>query len=490
MANPVTVEEYRDRQVEIRSRLDEIDREFTGKRFSDEAETEWNDLNEEYERNVDTIDQLEQRRARVAELAGEPDDQRGGLRGAGSERGATFHTNAGRTRGDDIWDLSTVRSNVADPTQAARELNDRAKDAIERAHIPHDDADEARAKEHVERLLVRAQTPEGAEGVVARHILQTGSPTYMRAFGKYLASTPLTAEEARALSIGTPGGGGYAVPYTLDPTIIPTSNGSVNPLRAMARVVTIAGSNEWQGVSSGGITASRVGEAEEATDNSPTLAQPSARVTRVDAFVPFSIEVDADWPALQSEMAMLLQDAKDDEEAVSFVRGDGTGNNPEGLLTGATNTVDTVGSGAFAVGDVYALLEALPPRFRPRGQWLANLSIYDKVRQFDTAGGASLWKRLGEGLTQGNTGADLIGRPAWEASSMSSSVRAGELILAFGDFRYFTIVDRIGMTVELIPHLFGTARNFPTGQRGLLAYWRNTSVVLSANGFRVLRVRS
>jgi hypothetical protein len=33
------------------------------------------------------------------------------------------------------------------------------------------------------------------------------------------------------------------------------------------------------------------------------------------------------------------------------------------------------------------------------------------------------------------------------------------------------------MDVELIPHLFATANNRPSGQRGLYAYWRNTTAI-------------
>jgi predicted phage gp36 major capsid-like protein len=50
------------------------------------------------------------------------------------------------------------------------------------------------------------------------------------------------------------------------------------------------------------------------------------------------------------------------------------------------------------VSDVYKTEEALGPRFRPRAQWVANRFIYNKVRQFDTAGGAALWMQLGRGL--------------------------------------------------------------------------------------------
>jgi HK97 family phage major capsid protein len=54
-----------------------------------------------------------------------------------------------------------------------------------------------------------------------------------------------------------------------------------------------------------------------------------------------------------------------------------------------------------------------------------------------------------------------------------------------GDFRYFVIVDRIGMDIEVVNHLMGSNQR-PTGQRGIYAMWRNTSKVLDANAFRVL----
>jgi hypothetical protein len=58
---------------------------------------------------------------------------------------------------------------------------------------------------------------------------------------------------------------------------------------------------------------------------------------------------------------------------------------------------------------------------------------------------------------------------------MTSALTAASKIMIFGDFRYYLIVDRIGMTVELVPHLFGATNQRPIGARGLLAYWRNTA---------------
>ena len=66
---------------------------------------------------------------------------------------------------------------------------------------------------------------------------------------------------------------------------------------------------------------------------------------------------------------------------------------------------------------------------------------------------------------------------------------SGQLPLLFGDFKQFLIVDRVGMGIELVPHLFGQTSNFPTGQRGLFAIWFNNSLVLADNAFRLLQVR-
>jgi HK97 family phage major capsid protein len=237
------------------------------------------------------------------------------------------------------------------------------------------------------------------------------------------------------------------------------------------------------------VVASRDLEFEEVSDDSPTLAQPTATVTKAQAFIPFSIEVGQDWGSLESEMARLIQDAKDVEEATAFATGAGTGVNPQGVLTGATSTV-AAGTAAFTVAHGYALLEALPARFRPNAVFVANLTQYNRIRQLDTAGGANLWvQNLTQGIgndATGNIGATFLGKPAYESSVMSSVLTAGAKLMIFGDFRYFLIVDRIGMTVEIVPHLFGATNQRPIGSRGLLAYWRNTSRVLSTAAFKTL----
>jgi HK97 family phage major capsid protein len=337
----------------------------------------------------------------------------------------------------------------------------------------------------MEDLLDSAQ--EEQPGATARHFLTTGGPVYRRAFWKQMTGSPLAGEEQRALSLAG-SGGGFAIPFALDPSVIPTSNSVVNPARALARLVTISGANTWQGVTSPAITASYAAEVTEASDNSTTLVQPSVTVNKAQAFVPFSIEISEDWPALEAEFGRLLQDSKDDLEGVQFVTGVGTTVFPQGFVTGTTATSAAVTGLTINAANVYALEAALAPRFRPRESFVANRGIYNVVRTIDTAGGAALWLYMAQGLvtqapTPGNTGATLLGRGAWEASGMQATVVNATKIMIVGDFSYFLIVDRIGMTVELVPHIFGAVSRFPIGQRGLYAYWRNSSKVLSASAF-------
>jgi HK97 family phage major capsid protein len=290
--------------------------------------------------------------------------------------------------------------------------------------------------------------------------------------------------------------GGFAVPFELDPTLVPTSNSTVNPYRNICRVVQITG-NEWRGVTTAGITANygyqaEVAPALEATG--PVLAQPAYVAKRATAFVPVSIELTQDWGALQSELGTLIQDAKDDLEAAQFTNGVGTTVFPQGLLVGATTNVSAGTGLTILAADLYNLEQALGPRFRARAQFISNRYVYNRIRALDTAGGAQLWiDNLRIGLpnnvpTPGNLNATLLGYPANEASAYpgATPLTNGMKLITLGDPRYYVIVDRIGLDIELIPHIFDSATGFPKGQRGIYAFWRNYAAVLDPNAFRTL----
>lgn len=386
------------------------------------------------------------------------------------------------SRKSDPYDL-----NAPLPVTAA-EARGRAFEAIERTTELPDEHKEAATK-----LVQRAERPDGR---VSRHIVATGSPEYRSAFAKLISGQGymLTADEQRSVELVraaslTDNAGGYAVPFVQDLTIIDTGTGSTNPFRQISRVESIT-SDVWNGVSSAGITAAFAAEAAEAGDNAPTLAAPTITVRKAHAFVPFSMEVGGDWTAIDSDLRSMFQVAKDDLEATVFATGAAGSNQPIGIVTaldgGSSEVAPTTGE-TFAAADVYKLEDELPSKYLARASWVANKAIYNDIRQFDTAGGAQLWERIGAGRPS-----ELLGYPAYESSAMdngfNAAATADNFLLILGDFSNYVIVDRIGMSVELVPHLFATGNNRPSGQRGFYAWWRVGADSVNDGAFRMLNV--
>lgn len=473
-----TKAEIEARQAEIDARLAEF--AGFGERSLDEKEqTEYDGLVTERQGNDDELKKISARQEFLKGLA-----KKDGNTESGSDRSApSFHKEV------DPYDLGAIRSAAVseeDLERRYREAALRAADTAKYARAPHGYRGEA-SGDRVTRLLDEIDNPD----LLAKRMLLTGSAVYERAFSKLLkygSADMCDLEERQALiraqSLGTDSAGGYAVPFQLDPTVMLTNSGTQNPIRDLARVETITG-KQWQGVTSAGVTVTRGSEAATASDNSFTLAQVPVNTNRVQGFIPFSYEVDLAWGALRSTITELLVDGKAREEG-SFITGDGvTGVQPGGIVgsLNSSQNVNTATAGVFALADVYALQAALPVRFENNSSWLAHKAVYHKIRQFDTAGGAGLWARVGEGQPP-----RLLDYPDYRSSDMVSDyTTAANRFLLYGDFKQFLIVDRLGMNVELIPQLFDASNgNRPTGQRGVYAIWMNNSAILAKQAFQIL----
>ena len=325
-----------------------------------------------------------------------------------------------------------------------------------------------------------------------------GSPEYKRAFLKVIGTPPgqtamLTEKEINAVAYAGSirqmdlGAAGYAIPVTLDPTLNLTSDGQVNPLRQLARIETIT-TTEWKGVTSEGVSMAFHAESYEETDGKPTLAQPTIYAEKASGFVPFTIEAGEDWGALTAELAKCFADARDALEAEKFVNGAGhASNEPEGIIAGlvAGSLSDTAAQNTFADDDVYALKQSLAPRFQPNASFLASGAVLDYVRRM--TGPNSTEPPI---LTDGPP-ARILSKPAYEVSNMTTlPTTGGETVLLYGDVKAgFCIVQRVGMAIELIPHLFGTARNYPNGTRGAYCYFRVGAGIIADAAIQALVVK-
>jgi HK97 family phage major capsid protein len=383
--------------------------------------------------------------------------------------------------GKNPFDLSEMRTFGRTKEDIGGELRARAFTAIERMQGTND-----KTRQTMTDIISRWDT---ADGKLAQLALLTGSPTYLRAFQKALTGNThlCSPEERESLTRAqtlTDNAGGYAIPFQLDPTIIITSAGTYNGIRAAARKVVATG-DVWNGVSAAAVSWSWDAEAAEVSDDAVTFAGPAITVHKAAGFVPFSLEVYQDIPNVSEEFGRLLAFGKETLENTAFTTGSGSGQ-PFGIVTAvsAASAVAATSATALVIGDLYALDEALPARHRMRASWLGSRTIYNDVRGFDTAGGAGLWVRLGEDQPQ-----QLIGRPAYESEAMDSTMlgTTTDYTLVFGDFENYVIADRIGASVEYIPHLFGTTNNRPTGQRGLYAWYRVGADSVNDDAFRILR---
>jgi HK97 family phage major capsid protein len=462
------------RRQQIKDRLNVIDREHQGSKFPDEIRDEWNSLNSELDGIRETQRELDVRWERLREAAANPEQWE-----------PVEDSNRGRRP-----------SVLTGSREVARSAALRTIDRYE-SELPADAGDG----------LVRHVEQRDPLGLDAAYLNAVGDPYYASAFTKILRSPSdahlrfsareteavravTEADEARAMNIGTGSAGGFGAPFQLDPSIMISGTGSTNPFRQISRVETITG-YEWRGVSSDQVTAHYRAEGTEVADDSPALVQPIVHPQRGDAFVPFSIEVGMDYPNLVTELGKLLADARDQLDAVKFINGVPGSNEPVGILsigqTGALTTAQRVltnTTASFALADVWNIKAQVPPRFIDNDSTIvAAPQTLDTVFRF--VGGGSTEPPL-----MPTRDGPVVGLRQASASSMVTTTTTGSRIMIAGDFKDgHMIADRLGVTIEVVPHLFGSGNRYPTGQRGVLCMWRTGAGVVVPNALRYLEVR-
>lgn len=361
--------------------------------------------------------------------------------------------------------------------------------------------------DHRENLTHLIETRGSVGAAAARMALTTGTDVYERAWSKYMNGNTfaLTEPERAALAkgydahsdeeranmtSGTGSTGGYLVPVYIDPTMIITGAGSLNPVRDIATVKTIGPAfGGWYGATAAQVTAAWTAEGSAAPDNGPTITQPNIPVHMAEAFVGVSFQAFEDISDLAGDILALFTDAKANLEAAAHQTGTGS-SQPTGIsyAIGAVTAsrVSPATGGAIALADVFTVHSAIPARFQHgRNTWLAALGISDKIRQLAYAQNSanSVWTDIAAGNP-----AQLLGEPIKIGSSMSSSQTTGQDVLLYGDFSRYYVVDRIGFTTEFIPNLFDTSTGRPIASRGWLSHWRTGANTVDANAFRQLRL--
>jgi HK97 family phage major capsid protein len=388
----------------------------------------------------------------------------------------------------DVYDVDAVMSDRGYTLdERSQALRDNAMRAVEIANFPI--SDKSRTQERIANLIDHSDRDDEIRSL----ILRTGSPIYRRAFPKALLGRAMTPEEQRAVgAVNVLATGGYAVPFQFDTSIIGIgAHTAVNPYRAACRVVTIAGTNTWEPLTATAMTAAFAAEAAAAIDSTPTFARPTFQVQTARAFSQVSMELLQDRPDLPAELGVLIGEAKDTLEETKFSLGAGVGSNePLGMfITGTFTNVDSVANDAIDVGDPEKVEAALGLRHRANAAWFMARKTIRAYQALETTGGYANVQAPATDSPTGNTGLRLLGYPIWETPSAPTGTVDGTITAVFGDPNKYAIVDRLGLTVEYVPHLVSAAGNLPIGARGIFAYWRTMGGRIDVNGMASMSVQ-
>lgn len=363
--------------------------------------------------------------------------------------------------------------------------------------------------DQLDGFLRSSDSPGLDATALARRVAISESPEYRSAWKELLtrahpvltgpeadavrAMRRLEAEESRAMAENLPGTAGYGIPTTVDPSVMLTSGAGVAPILDIARVVP-CNSNLWKGVSSAPPVFSWDTESAVVSDDSPTLGSTPITVHMMRGFIPYSFEVEMDYPGFASEMASLLSAGYLDAIAQATANGTGSGQ-PKGVITAldatAASEVLITTAGDLAAVDVFRAWNSVPERFRPRSSWVMSVSAESQIRSFSSANQSSAYFTVdlaSDGLTR------LNGRPVHLSDYAGTFVSgsSGHMNVAVvGDFGSYTVVRRLGLQVERVQNLFqqvtaGAGIALPTASRGFLAYARAGADVQVPNGLRLL----
>lgn len=276
----------------------------------------------------------------------------------------------------------------------------------------------------------------------------------------------LSAEQRKAMSVGTDADGGYLVPA---PTVgrIVSRVYELSPIRQICAVQAISG-DALEGINDLDEAAyGWVGETGARSDTSTPqvgkyrieahemYASPKATQKLLDDA---AVDIEA-W--LQAKVADKFARA----EASAFITGDGVGK-PRGFASYTTSAtgdssrtwgtmehVKTGVNGDFAASNpadhLFDLLGAFKTVYLQGAKWVTRREVIAKIRKFKEATtNAYMWQ---PGLQAGQPDR-LLGYPIVTAQDMPA-LATGSLSLAFGDFMEgYQIVDRIGMRTLRDPY--------------------------------------
>jgi HK97 family phage major capsid protein len=170
-----------------------------------------------------------------------------------------------------------------------------------------------------------------------------------------------------------------------------------------------------------------------------------------EAFVSRNLVEDSAFD-LAGYLARKFAEAAAVDEDNQFLTGDGNGR-PQGLLPSSGNAL-SLSEAESGVADSVSwdgLIELIyepDSQYRSRCVFIGEKATYKAIAKLKDGQGQYLWRdRFGNNVSEGGELTRLMGYPVFEQEAMPT-ITNDAYVLLFGDPEGYTIVDRVGMTVE------------------------------------------
>jgi len=286
-------------------------------------------------------------------------------------------------------------------------------------------------------------------------------------------------EIRNALQVGTDSEGGYLVPDTFEKRLI-TSLEEENVIRKHAHVfATSSGSHKIPVVSTRG-TAAWVDEEGQIPESDDAFGQQLIGAHKIATLIKVSEELLNDSAFdLESYFATEFARRIGNLEEAAFLTGNGTAK-PTGILAdvgGAEIGVTAASETAITADELIDLFYSLKSPYRKKAIWVLNDSTVRAIRKLKDSSGQYLWHpALNDGEYDTILGKRIFTTP------YAPELGAGAKSIAFGDFSYYWIGDRAGITFRRL-----NERYAETGQVGFLASKRVDGKLILPEAIKVLQ---
>ena len=248
--------------------------------------------------------------------------------------------------------------------------------------------------------------------------------------------------------------GGFAVPPNFQSEITARLPGRTAVRGGGAQVITLNNSNSveitiYDGGDdryAGNLRGQWGTEVQNPTEQNAKLKLETVSANVYTYKVPMSMSIVEDASNL---VALVQQDMADtmiiDEDDV-FLTGDGVGK-PLGILPGGINGMSlkevlSLGASTITATGVKNLKRGVASQYRQDGVWVGNSDTFGAIEALTVAGGGLEYAF--PDLSDTN---ELLGRKVFESEALND-IASSAYPLIFGVMRGYTIVERLGMTIE------------------------------------------